>query len=308
MKKISIKSDTKVNFTSPKYWPTHFALVLLKGIARLSAKTRRRLAQILGWIMLHLAKKRRRIAKINIDLCYSNLSQAERDHLLKQNMRATANGLIETASCWYSSLNNQQQHTKLNGKEHLDAAIAKGKGVILLSFHMTSLEIGGCLLGAHYDFYAMYKPNRNPLFDKAMCDGRLQHLKGLLDRDNLRGTIKALKNKQIVWYAADQNYGGKTVVFVPFFGIQTATITATSKLAKMTGAAVVPFTQRRLAENDAYQLDLYPALDNFPSGSETQDATRINGFLQQYLEQYPVDYMWLHQRFRSRPEGEKPIY
>jgi len=196
----------------------------------------------------------------------------------------------------------------LNGKEHLDAAIAKGKGVILLSFHMTSLEIGGCLLGAHYDFHAMYKPNRNPLFDSAMCKGRLQHLSGLLDRDNLRGTIKALKNKQIVWYAADQNYGGKTVVFVPFFGIQTATITATSKLAKMTGASIVPFTQRRLDSTDSYQLDLYPALDNFPSGSETQDAARINGFLQSYLEQYPVDYMWLHQRFRSRPKGEKPIY
>ncbi len=301
------KRPTK-SFKSPQYWPTHLALKLLKLIANLSAKSRRRLSQILGWMMLHFAKKRRRIAKINIDLCYPDLSEQQRESLLEKNMRASACGLVETASCWYTDLSNQQKNTEIKGKQHLDAAIAKGKGVILLSFHMTSLEIGGCLLGAHYDFLAMYKPNRNPLFDKAMCDGRLQHLKGLLDRDNLRGTIKALRNQQIVWYAVDQNYGGKTVVYVPFFGIQTATITATSKLAKITGAAVVPFTQRRLEQEDSYQLELYPAFESFPSESETQDATRINAFLQNYLEKHPVDYMWLHQRFRSRPEGEKPIY
>jgi len=296
------------NFYHPRYWLTHFSLMIVRLVARLPAGARRKLAGGIGWLMEKLGAKRRRITSINLKLCFPDLQQGELNSLLKKNMSATASGLVETASCWYTSLETQQANSQVIGKEHLDAAIAKGKGVILLSFHMTSLEIGGCLLGKHYDFLAMYKPNKNPLFDKAMCDGRKRHLKGLLDRNNVRGAIKALKKNEIVWYAADQNYGGKTSIFVPFFGIQTATITATTKLAKLTGAAVVPFTQRRLEESDSYQLTLYPAFDDFPGENDYQDALRINHFLEDYLKKYPVDYMWLHQRFRSRPEGESPIY
>ena len=187
------------NFIQPKYWATHFSLLILRGIAALPAKWRQKLGIGLGWLMSKLAKKRRRIAKINLQLCFPELSNKETEELVRKNMAATGCGLIETASCWYSNLDKQQAQTKIVGKENLDAALDKGKGVILLSFHMTSLEIGGCLLGAHYDFLAMYKPNKNPLFDKAMCDGRLRHLKGLLDRNNVRGTIKALKKNKIVF-------------------------------------------------------------------------------------------------------------
>jgi len=303
-----MESSPKKYYLSPKYWPTHFSLLFLHAIAMLPARLRRALGNGLGWLMGKLAAKRRRIANINISRCFPDLTKKETAQLVSKNMAATGCGLIETASCWYSDLKSQQQNTQIIGKENLDSALAAGKGVILLSFHMTSLEMGGCLLGAHYDFLAMYKANKNPLFEKAMRNGRLRHLKGLLDRNNVRGTIKALKKNQIVWYAADQNYGGKTTVFVPFFNIQTATITATTKLAKMTGAAVVPFTQRRLEDADSYQLTLYPALDDFPAENESQDAARINLFLEQYLKQYPVDYMWLHQRFRSRPEGEASFY
>jgi len=300
--------QTNKHFYHPKYWLTHFSLLILRGVAGLPASWRRKLGRGIGWLMSKLAAKRNRVATINLKLCYPELNEEELQKLLKENMAATGCGLVETASCWYSDLKKQQSNSEIIGREHLDAALAKGKGVILLSFHMTSLEMGGCLLGAHYDFLAMYKPNRNPLFDKAMCDGRKRHLKGLLDRNNVRGTIKALKKNEIVWYAADQNYGGKTTVFVPFFNIPTATITATSKLVKMTGAAVVPFTQRRLDKEDSYQLTLYPAFDDFPGETEEADATRINQFLEDYLKQYPVDYMWLHQRFRNRPAGEASIY
>jgi KDO2-lipid IV(A) lauroyltransferase len=304
---MSNKTENQ-SFKHPKYWLTHVGLVLLKLIALLPSSWRKKLGLTLGWLMLKLAKNRYRIAKINLGLCFPQLNTLELEKLVADNMAATGCGLIEAASCWNSDLKKQHAKLKLVGKENLDNALLKGKGVILLSYHMTSLEMGGCLLGAHYDFLAMYKPNKNSLFEKAMCDGRLKHLQGLLDRNNLRGTIKALKSNQIVWYAADQNYGGKTKVFVPFFDIQTATITATTKLAKITGATVVPFTQRRLEGNDQYELVLHPAFENFPGVDEEEDTTRINGLLEEYLKQYPVDYMWLHQRFRARPEGEEPIY
>lgn len=301
-------SSNSENFSSPRYWGTHIGLNILKLIAKLSPRKRAKLGDFIGKMMVKFAGKRRKIASKNLSLCFPDLTQEQHHALLQKNMQATGRGLIETASCWYSDLALQQANTQISGKEYLDSALAKGKGVILLSFHMTSLEMGGCLLGSHYDFLAMYKPNKNPLFEKAMVEGRKRHLKGLLDRSNVRGTIKALRNNEIVWYAADQNYGGKTNVFVPFFGIQTATITATTKLAKMTGAAVVPFTQRRLAGEDSYDLTLYPAFEGFPGESEMSDAARINQFLEEYLREYPIDYMWLHQRFRKRPIGESPIY
>ncbi len=296
-----------ISYWNPFYWPTRTGLMLLRLIAILPANWRRQLGNILGFLMHKIAKRRRKIANTNIKLCFPLMKNIEFQKLLRENFKATGMGLIETASCWFSNLENQHLNTQLSGQEHLESALAKGKGVILLSFHMTSLEIGGCLLGAYYDMTAMYKPSKNPLIEEAMRAGRMRHLK-LLERNNVRGTVKTLKKNGIIWYAADQNYGGKTNVFVPFFDIQTATITATTKLVNMTDAAVVPFTQRRGDKADSYQLTFYPAFEDFPGIDEKHDAARINKFLENYLRKYPVDYMWLHQRFRNRPPGEKSLY
>lgn len=299
---------TETNFKEVKYWLIHVALKIVAWVARLPAGSRIKVGNGIGWLLVNISKRRKRIASINIDKCFPELDQNQKKNLLKENMRATGRGIVEIASCWFSSLEMQKEQSTLIGKENLEAALAKGKGVILLSFHLTTLEVGGCLLGKHFDFLAMYKPDRNLLVNKVMRDGRLNHLHGLIDRNDLRGTIRALKNNQIIWYATDQNYGGKSCVFVPFFGIDTATITSTTKLCKLTGASVVPFTQKRNDQADSYELEIYPAFENFPGESESSDAARINRFLESYLRQNPADYMWLHQRFRNRPPGEQPFY
>ncbi len=299
---------TKTNFKSPKYWLTRLSIKMIALIAKLPARVRIGLGHAIGWLFINVGKRRKRIAAINLDKCFPELSSVEKKQLLIENMRATGRGIVEIASCWFTTLKSQKEKSRLVGKEHLEAALAKGKGVILLSFHLTTLEMGGCILGKYFDFLAMYKPNKNPLINQVMNEGRLNHLNGLLDRNDLRGTIRALKDNKIVWYATDQNYGGKSSVFVPFFGIQTATITSTTKLSKMTGATVVPFTQKRLDSDDEYELQLYPALDDFPGINEREDAKKINEFLESYLKKNPSDYMWLHQRFRNRPVGEASFY
>jgi len=299
---------TETNYRAAKYWLIHVALKIIAWIARLPVGFRIKIGNSIGWLFVNIAKRRKRIANINIDKCFPELDQQQKKVLLRENMQATGRGIVEIASCWFTSLKTQKAQSTLVGREHLEVALAKGKGVILLSFHLTTLEIGGCILGKYFDFLAMYKPDKNLLVDKAMRDGRLNHLHGLIDRNDLRGTVRALKSNQIIWYATDQNYGGKSCVFVPFFGIDTATITSTTKLCKLTGAAVVPFTQKRNEQADSYELELYPAFENFPGESETSDAERINRFLESYLRQNPADYMWLHQRFRNRPQGEQPFY
>ncbi len=263
---------------------------------------------MIGWLMLKLASRRRVIAATNLKICFPEKSEEERNELLKENFRLTVLGLIETAAVWFSDLKSRKKHSKIIGRENLDKALEKGKGVILLSFHMTTLEVGGALIGVDYDLWPMYKPNKNQLVEAMTRQGRLRHVNKLLTRNDIRGTVKALKSNKIVWYATDQNYGSKAAVFVPFFGIMASTITATTKFAKLTGATVIPFTQKRVDDGKSYILELHPALENFPGESESEDASRINHFLENYLKQNPADYMWLHQRFRSRPEGEEDIY
>ena len=154
----------------------------------------------------------------------------------------------------------------------------------------------------------MYKPNKNPLLEQTMTTGRLRHIDHLFKQNDARGAIKALKKNHILWYATDQNYGPKASIFVPFFGIQASTITSTTKFAKLTGATVIPFTQKRTNGGESFELTLHPAFENFPGKNEYEDALQINQFLENYLKQNPEDYMWLHQRFRNRPKDEPPIY
>jgi KDO2-lipid IV(A) lauroyltransferase len=302
--------DNKRNqkFFTPKYWLLQLFLLLFALLAKLPAKLRFKLGNLLGIMLGYMAKSRRQVAVTNISRCFPELNEEQQNGLVNNNMKATGQGLIEAASCWFSDLVAQKENAHIIGKEHLDAALDEGKGVILLGFHLTSLEVGSGILGKYYPLYGMYKPNKNKLLDKVIFKGRMRHFKGLINRNDLRGMVKGLKNNQIIWYATDQNYSGKKHVFAPFFGIQTATINATSKLCKLTGATVIPFTQKRLSEPDCYELQLYPALQNFPSHCDIKDATLINIFLENYLKENPEDYMWLHHRFRTRPSGEKPFY
>jgi len=171
------------------------------------------------------------------------------------------------------------------------------------------MELGGVILGSYVDFYAMYKPNKkNLLLEAVMRRGRLRHINHLLTQDDARATVRALKNNQIVWYATDQNYGNKKGTFVPFFGTPASTITAVSKFAQMTGCAIVPFTHKRTEDYRGLTLQLHPALENFPGETPEDDALRINHFLEDFLRENPANYLWMHQRFRTRPPGEPRIY
>ncbi len=291
----------------PKYWLSIVGFFLAKLATHLPLSLQIKLGYFIGWLLYNLVPKRRKIAEINLNLCFPELTAEKKAQLLKENFALTGLGLIETAVCWFGNINSRLKQTQIIGKENLDTAIAKNKGVLLLGFHMTSLEIGGTLLAQTYDMSAMYKPSKNKLSEYFMRKGRLRHL-NLFTQNDIRPVVKALKNKQIIWYATDQNYANRSSNFSPFFGIQTATITATSKFAKLTDASVVPFIQKRSQDGKSFKLILFPELENFPGETEQQDATRINLFLENYLRENPKDYMWLHQRFRSRPTGEPPIY
>lgn len=296
--------------------PTDFGGLLIVSFAWMLAKlplnAQLKLARVLGKFFYFALPKRRKIALINLELCFPDKTDKERETILRENFRQSALAMIEVAACWFSDLKTRKKYSTLIGKEHIENAQKEGHGVILLIFHFTSMELGGCLLGEHFNFNAVYKPTRNRLVEETMCQGRLRHIHALITQDDVKSAVRALRNNQVVWYSTDQNYGNesrhKNSVFAPFFGIPARTITSLSRLAKISRAKVVPCTHRRTSDGKGLELELYPALENFPGNCAVDDATRVNKFLEDYLHKEPANYLWVHKRFRSRPPGSPEIY
>lgn len=280
---------------------------LLRMIARLPYRAVLALGAALGRIVYYLAPFRRHIAATNLELCFPKLGEAERAKLVKDNFRATGIGMLEGALSWWAPDKTLKPLAHPQGLDNLHAALARGKGVILLSGHFTTLEIAGRLLSYSAPFHVMYRAHRNALFENVMREGREKLYDKAIDRGDIRAILRSLGENMPVWYAPDQDYGRKHSVFVPFFGIPAAMITATARLARMSGAAVVPFIPHRREDGGGYDLRLLPALENFPSDDEQADAARISKLIEDEIRPQPAQYLWTHRRFKTRPEGlERP--
>jgi len=295
-------------FLAPRFWPTWLVFGSLWLVTRLPYSGQMACGSLIGRIARHAARRRRHIAEVNIRLCFPELNEAQRHALVREHFRSLGKGIVETALCWWGREAQLRSKFILTGSEHLQAALAGGKGVILLSAHFTTLELGGRLLALDTPFHVLYRQHKNPLFEHVMQQARQRRFKKAIPRDNTRALLASLRDGMPVWYAPDQNHGGPQSVFVPFFGIQASTITATARLARASGAAVVPFFQARLPDNAGYLLTLCPALENFPGDDLQADSARINALLEAVIREMPEQYLWVHRRFKTRPDGEAAPY
>lgn len=264
--------------------------------------------RLIGRLAYRLAQRRRHIAEVNIRLCFPELDARAQTRLVKTHFLSLGQGVMETALCWWGRDSQLRDHYTLIGERHLSAALARGKGVILLSAHFTTLELGGRLLARQHPFHVLYRPHKNPLFETVMQRARTRRFEKAIPRDDTRALLSSLKQNRAVWYAPDQNHGGSQSVFAPLFGIPSSTLTTTSRLAKISGAAVVPFFQMRLPDNRGYLLTLCPALTNFPGDNPQADAARINYLIETVIREMPEQYLWVHRRFKTRPEGQAYPY
>jgi KDO2-lipid IV(A) lauroyltransferase len=283
---------------------------LLRLLIRLPIPWLFGIARPLGRLFMHLGERRARIARINIGLCFPELGPAEQEALVRRHFEAAAIGLFELALGWWAPRERLMPLAEVRGLEHLTTALARGKGVILVSAHFTTLEIGGRLLAEtapDLPLKAMYRPNENPVLEQQIRGNREARFGEPIKRDDIRNLIRALRRGEGVWYASDQNYGHQHSVFVPFFGVPAATNTATSRIARSTGATVVPFFTRRLPDG-RYEQTIEPALADFPSDDPAHDATRINRLIERWVRQAPEQYFWMHRRFKDRPGGEPRFY
>lgn len=299
-------------FLAPRFWGTWAWLGLLRLLTLAPYPWVLRIGRGIGTLMKILMSKRRYIAATNLRLCFPELSEHERARLLGQHFQSAGQGLMEMAMCWWKPMDTLHRLSRLEGLEHLQAALAQNKGAILLSGHFTTLEIGATLLNTYIPITAMYREHKNPLLETVVLRARLAHARALtvkeIRRGDVRGMLRSLKHNLPVWYAPDQNYGPEHSVFVPFFGVPAATVTTTSRLARMSGAPVVPFFQERLADSSGYRLVLEPALEDFPSHDVERDCRRINALIETWIRRAPEHYLWLHRRFKTRPPGEPDLY
>jgi KDO2-lipid IV(A) lauroyltransferase len=295
-------------FLTPNYWLVWLALGLAKLLASLPLRMQHRIGSGIGYLAYKALKNRRRICEINIATCFPQLSLEDRDQLVRRVFESNGIGILEAFRSWFSNPESIKSSVQYNGSKHLEAALEKGKGVILLGAHYSTLDLAGSLTTLFFKADVMQRDHSNGLFNAVMTRSRQALYGKVLDKKDLRGLIQSLRDNHVVWYATDQDYGRKVSVFAPFFGVQCATLTTTMRLAAKTGAAVVPFSHFR-TEAGCYELNLFPALEEFPSGSVDADAARLNLIIEEQLRAHPEQYLWMHRRFKTAlEEGAVNIY
>ena len=287
----------KARLLAPWHWPTWLAIALLWLLAMLPIDLGLKFGESLGAVLGALARGRRKVVDINLQLCFPQMPQAERDRVRDQHFRAVGAGVIEAGLAWFASDRRLAPRFSIEGREHLQAALASGKGLLLLTGHFSTLEIG-----ARLPFHAMYRPYANPVMDWCMHRWRENRAKlPALPREDLRRLVRALREGRAIWYAPDQTLDERLSVFAPFFGVPTLTLTATARLAQMGRAGVLPYFPRR--EQGRWVLRFEPMLDGFPGGDDLADAARINGVIENGIRLALPQYFWLHRRFKKRPPG-----
>jgi len=294
---------------APRTWPTWVGLGLFRVAAWLPLRAALRLGDWLGSVVLtFLPARKRRVAETNIRLCFPELSAMEQRTLVKAHARNMGKSAMEICFAWWLPDDKLRRLGRIDGIENLRRPLDAGRGVILLSAHFTTLEMGGHLLGLEAPVQVIYRRHENPALAYVMRRGRERHAEKAMHRDDIKSMIRSLRDGHVVWYAPDQNHRHSNAVFAPFFGIPAATNPATARLAAMTGAAVVPFTTIRRPDLSGYDIRIEPELEGFPSGDAVADATRINTLFERWAREQPADYYWFHRRFKTRPPGEPPIY
>ena len=298
------RTNRPTRLSDPRLYPSWIGVGLFWLVGQLPWNFLLATGRGLGHLAWRLAKRRSHIARTNIRLCFPELTPEEQENLARRSVVSTGEAILEMAGSFSNHRIDLDKRLVIKGMEHIEQARAEGKGVLLLGMHFNSIDVGSRLLGYLMDFYAVYRPNDNRVIDRLINQGRGNYLKGNVPRSDIRQMIRLLRNGEVLWYAPDQDYGIAHAVFVPFFGIPAATITATSRIARMGKARVIPTAHYRLP-GGRYQIEFGPPLENFPSGDDEADTARINQTIEHYVRKHPEQYLWVHKRFKHQPDNQK---
>jgi len=294
-------------YLKPKYWPTWIGVLFLRSLALLPYKTGLTFGRFIGICLYYLLPKRRHVTAVNCSLCFPELSSEQQQSFVKDVFKNNAIGLVETAWSYWGNKQLLESKTEYIGFELLDEALKEGRGIILLGAHYSHLDLGGMLFSRYgKPLVSMYRQHNNPLMEKVIREGRAS-FSIPVERKQLREIIRQLKKNHIVWYGPDQDLGRKNSVFVPFFSQTAATVTATTKMVRFNNSPILSMQQRRKKDDSGYIIEIAP-VQGFPSGNEEDDARIMNLAVETGIRKAPTQYMWVHKRFKTQPDGDQNLY
>jgi KDO2-lipid IV(A) lauroyltransferase len=307
--KLKDKSLQLSSYLAPKYWPLWCAIGVLRLTTFLPTSVRLAAGNTTGSLIYHIVPSRRRIAEINLRQAYPHFNDKKIEQLNKKAFRSLGISIFEIGIAWFTKSRKLKKQCQIEGKEYLDQAMAENKGVLLLTGHFTTLDIGARLIGLYAEKYnGVYKRAHNPLINALMVRYRSRMGDELIDTRDVRAVIRGLQKGHATWFAPDQDFVIQDIVFTPFLGGIASTLTATTKIAKITGAAIVPFYPVRLEKGEGYKLVVLSALTDFPSGDIEADSARINNAIETMVYACPEQYLWSHKRFKTQADRKTNIY
>ncbi len=296
-------------FWRPRYWPIWFFWLWLRCSVYLPFRWQIAIGKRFGRLLKFVLRKSSHTALRNLEICFPELTDAERARLRDRNFESLGISIAEMGLAWYAPLKRLRELIHVEGRENLEKALGEGNGVILYVAHFTCLELGVSILE---DFSpgcsAMYTPQPNGLVDTMIRRGRSRVVREFIPKDSVRTLIRSLRNNATVIYVPDHAYAGRNSELLPFFGEPAVTTTATSSIAKLSGAAVLAYFFRRLPDDSGYIVNIAPPLPNFPSDDPIEDTRRMVAQLEDYIRLAPEQYLWTYRKFKGRPAPCPDIY
>ena len=269
------------------------------------------LGRLLGVVSYFLVLPRKRVAATNLALCFPELDESARRRLLLRHFQALGRSMLERGLLWWASPERLRRIIRFEGEEHLRTLVEAGAPVILLAPHFIGLDAGGARVAMSFDSVSMYaRQKKNPVLSDRLYRARRRFGDQVLlsRKDGIRSVVKVMKSGRPFYYLPDMDYGKKDAIFVPFFGVEAATITGLSRLARVTGARVLPCVTRMLPGGAGYVLEIGPAWENFPTNDIEADTRRMNDWIEAVARTMPEQYYWVHRRFKTRPAGQPRLY
>ncbi|WP_299793587.1 LpxL/LpxP family Kdo(2)-lipid IV(A) lauroyl/palmitoleoyl acyltransferase [uncultured Shewanella sp.] len=301
------KAQFSAHLYHPKYWLLWLGVALMRLTQILPLQIQMKLGAMIGRLAKRLMGSRVNTAKRNLELCFPQMTAEEQQSLLERNFEETGKAIFDTINAWWWSDAKVKRHMTIKGQEHVRDTLDNGQGVILFAVHCLPLEMGARIFGQFQPGVGVYRPHDNPVMEYLQVKGRLRSNKALVPKRDLRQMVRCLRNPDVIWYTADQDFGRSSATFIPFFAMpDAATITGATTLARLGKAKVLPFSVERNADDKGYTIEILPPLENFPGEDEVADAKRGNGIIEQIINQNRAQYMWLHRRFKTRPNEDDP--